>query len=118
MMQTSKRILLFFVLPVIAPLLYPLDWIQGLWLAIGLEALLFIGLGIALTRGRSTALTLTIFLQGLNVIIRLMMFFPHAAPSAGVIDVAFIIASLLSIGISMYLVLRLDKVDVRVQMTK
>jgi hypothetical protein len=116
-MQNSKRILLFFVLPALAPLLYPPDWLGGqVWIGFALAVLLFVALGFALMRGRSTALTLSIFLQGLNVIIRLMMFFPHAAPSLGVLDIPFIIASLLSIGLSMYILLRLDQVDVRVQM--
>ncbi len=119
MMQTSKRILLFFVLPVIAPLLYPPSWMGGqIWIGFVLAALLFIALGFALARGRSTALTLSIFLQGLNVIVRLMMFFSHSAPSAGAVDIPFIVASLLSIGLSTYVLLRLDKVDVRVLMTR
>jgi len=118
MMQPSQRILLFFVIPAIAPLLFPLDWIQGIWIGVGLALLLFVALGFALTRGRSTALTLSIFLQGLNVIVRLMMFFPHAVSASGLADFPFIITSLLSMGLSIYLVLRLDKGDVRVQMVK
>jgi surface polysaccharide O-acyltransferase-like enzyme len=63
--------------------------------------------------GQSTALTLGIFVQGLNVIIRLMMLFPNLS-KLGVYDIPWLITSLLSIGLSIYLVLRLDRTDVRV----
>ncbi len=116
-MQPFQRILLFFVLPALAPLLFPLEIIGGAWIAILLNILLFAALGFALTRGRLTALTLSIFLQGLNVIVRLMMFFPNAATPNGTFQLPYIIASILSIGISIYLVLRLDRVDIRSQMT-
>jgi hypothetical protein len=115
-MQPFQRILIFFVLPAIAPLLYPPDIIGGAWIAIVLDIILFAALGFALTRGRLTALTLSIFLQGLNVIVRLMMFFPNAATPDGTWLTANIVTSLLSIGISTYLVLRLDRVDIRSKM--
>jgi hypothetical protein len=115
-MSTLQRILLFFVLPAIAPILFPLKIIGGAWIAILLDVILFAALGFALTRGRLTALTLSIFIQGLNVIVRLMMFFPNAATPDGTWLAMNIITSLLSIGISMFLVLRLDQVDIRTQM--
>jgi hypothetical protein len=115
-MQLFQRILIFFVLPAIAPLLFPPEIIGGAWIAILLDVILFAALGFALTRGRLTALTLSIFLQGLNVIVRLMMFFPNSATQDGTWLYANIITSILSIGISMYLVLRLDQVDIRSQM--
>lgn len=117
-MSTFQRVMLFFVLPILSPLLLPLIWRADAWLGILVEVVLFLALGFALLSGRSTALTLMIFLQGLNVIVRLMMFFPHAVPANGPTNWVFILSSFASIGISMYLLLRLDKVDVRVQMTK
>jgi hypothetical protein len=63
--------------------------------------------------GRSLALTLSIFIQGLNVIIRLMMFFSQAKPENGPWDVPYIIASLVGIALSTYLMFRLDRGDVR-----
>jgi hypothetical protein len=115
-MSTLQRILLFFVLPAIAPLFFPPEIIGGAWIAILLDVILFAALGFALTRGRLTALTLSIFIQGLNVIVRLMMFFPNSATPEGTWLYANIITSILSIAISMYLVLRLDRVDIRTQM--
>lgn len=115
-MQPLQRILLFFVLPAIAPLLFPPETLQGAWIAIILNIILFAALGYALTRGRLTALTLSIFLQGLNVIVRLMMFFPHAVTPNGEPQLVYILMAILSMSISMYLVLRLDRVDIRSQM--
>jgi hypothetical protein len=118
-MTTVQRILLFFLLPLIAPLLIPpaiLETNPGLALlpvVIGVSA---VPVGFFVNRGNSTALTLSIFLQGLNVIIRLMMFYPHILNQAGSIDILWIVASLFSMGLSMYLVLRLDRTDVRVLM--
>jgi hypothetical protein len=45
-----------------------------------------------------------------------MMFFPNSATQDGTWLYANIITSILSIAISMYLVLRLDRVDIRNQM--
>ena len=114
-MTTLQKILIFFVLPFIAPLIYPYDLIGPIWIAFILAAVLFGLLGTLLLRGNSTALTLSIFLQGINGIIRLMMFLPGAG-STGQVDVPWIIASVLSIALSTYLILRMDRTDVRVTM--
>jgi hypothetical protein len=115
-MSTFQRILFFFVLPIIAPLLLPPSVLVGGFLGILVEVILFVALGFFLLRGNSTALTLSIFLQGLNVVVRLLMFYPHITYSDGTFDPIFTLTSLLSMALSLYLVLRLDKVDVRTQM--
>lgn len=117
-MSTTQRILFFFLLPFIAPLLYPPTVLTGGYMAIIFAGVLFVLLGILLLRGRSTALTLSIFLQGLNVIIRIMMLLPNATFVDGKPDFVYIITGVLSICLSLYLVLRLDKVDVRVTMVR
>jgi hypothetical protein len=114
-MSIAQKILFFFVLPFIAPLLFPPDMLISGWVAILFSLLLFTGLGIFLLRGNSTALTLAIFLQGLNVIVRLMMLYPHVY-ERGEFNFMWLLTSLLSIGISTFLVLRLDRTDVRVTM--
>jgi hypothetical protein len=45
-----------------------------------------------------------------------MMFFPNSVTSDGVVHLPFIITSLISMGLSFYLMLRLDQTDVRIQM--
>jgi len=123
-MKTYFRVLLFFELPVIAPLFFPPEHLLGalpdvlLGVATALVALV---IGFFVWRGYSLALTFSIFLQGFNVITRLMMFFSTAVTlSSGrhQVDFLFIGMSVLSIGLSLWILLRLDRVDVRAQMTR
>lgn len=117
-MTGANRILHYFLLPIIAALMLPPDWLTGGIIVVALVAMLFISLGLLLLRGRSSALTLVIFILGFNVIIRLMMFFPHFTNIDGTWNYPFILTSFISMALSTYLVIRLDKVDVRVQMIR
>lgn len=72
---------------------------------------LFVGLGIALTKRKAWARTLSIFLHGFNIIVRIMMVFPNARLEDGAWDLTFILASLISIAISFWFLQRLDKPD-------
>jgi hypothetical protein len=122
-MKTYMRVLLFFVLPLIAPMapfFYPpallLEALPGIAVAVVLFALL----GVLLWQGRSLALSFSIFLQGFNVITRVMMFFSTAVTRSGsgqfTVDVPYIVLSVLSIALSLWILLRLDRVDVHAQM--
>ena len=117
-MNNTQRILLFLLLPLLAPLLYPPQFLEDSLPLLLIAALLFLGLGILLWRGYRHALVLSIFIQGLNVIVRLMMFFPHAKSTAGEYDILYIVTSLLSIALSWYLLMRLDSTEVRVEMVR
>jgi hypothetical protein len=115
-----KRLLLFAILQVVPILLFPpamfLSSSSGITGAIALAAvvvLIFALLGWGLLRGRGWALTMSIFLQGLNLIVRLMMLFPNAVSKAGVWDVPLIITYLAAILLSGWLMVRLDRPDVR-----
>ena len=77
-----------------------------------------LALGLAVLRGRSWALTLSIFLQGFNVIVRLMMLMSRAVRPDGGVEVEFVISSLLAITVSWYVLYRLDRPDIRVLMVK
>lgn len=115
-MSTLKRALLFIVLPALAPMLWPpATFISGI-LAMLVVAVLFVALGLFVWRGRSSALTLLIFTQGMNVIVRLLMFYPNSIFRGGGANILYIVTSVISIALSMYLLLRLDQGDVRVQM--
>ncbi|HTP10417.1 MAG TPA: hypothetical protein VMP08_19320 [Anaerolineae bacterium] len=74
------------------------------------------GLGWMVWRKRAWALTLSIFIQGLNVIIRLMMLLSNAVGAAGNVDLIFIVTSVLAIAISWLFLLRLDNQDIRAAM--
>ena len=119
-MKTPQRVLLFFILPLIGPLLYPPDTLLPSLPAVAAAVAVFVVIGIFLWQGRQLALTFSIFMQGFNVIVRLMMFFSTAVKLAGgkpQVDLLYIILSVLSIGVSMWVLLRLDRMDVHAQMT-
>jgi hypothetical protein len=120
-MNTFQKILIFFVLPIIAPILITPSLLQAGFMYVLmflLNPLYFVIIGFLLLRGRGGALTLNIFLLGLNAIMRIMIFFPHATFLDGSPDIFFIITSILSITLSIYLIMRLDQVDVRSQMIR
>ncbi len=114
-MSTGLKILLFFILPILGILMFPPQTlIEGI-VVVPVVVIAFGLLGWMVWQGRKWALTLSIFLQGFNVIVHLMMFVSHAVRSAadgGGADVPYIISSILAIGISLWILLRLDKVDV------
>ena len=115
-MNSVEKILFFFVLPVLAILLYPPQMIfSGISsiVIIALTTVALVLLGLALLRGRSLALTFSIFLQGLNVIIRIMMIFPFANKRDGSLDVVYVVTILLGLAISFYLMMYMDGRKVR-----
>lgn len=116
-MSNLEKLLLFILLPALAPMIYPPATLLNGIPVIALAMLVLMLIGVLTWRGNRLALVLSIFLQGLNVIVRLMMFFPHAVSRAGEYDWVYIITALASIGLSWYLLLRLDRTDVRLKMT-
>jgi hypothetical protein len=115
-MNYIKYTLIFFLLPVLAILSYPPKMLSGgLWVIVFVVAL-FVGLTILLWLGKLLALTFSILLQGLNVVVRMMMFFSNSVSSAGVADWTYIIFSLIGLTISFYLIIRLDRPDVHARM--
>jgi hypothetical protein len=116
-MKPFERILFFFVLPILAVLLYPPSIFESGLGVIIVALIFFIALGVFIMRGRELALTFAIFLQGMNVIIRIMMFWNGAVTKAGVTDLSYIIFTILAIILSTWLLLRLDRQDIRIQMT-
>lgn len=108
-----SRLLFLLIFQIIPLLLFPPSLlVKGLPL-IGFLVVLYILLGWAVLSGRGWALTLCIFLQGLNAIVRLMMFLPNAVSKAGVFDYIYAVFSLAAIALSIWLVFRLDRSDVR-----
>ncbi|MCC6146602.1 MAG: hypothetical protein IT308_03440 [Anaerolineaceae bacterium] len=117
-MTTIQKILLFIILPIIALLSYPPKIFDGGLPLIFAVAILFIALGVLIWRGRSLALRFAIFVQGVNVIIRIMMFFSLSSDKEGAISYAGLITMTFGIALSIYLLLRLDKADIRLLMVK
>ena len=117
-MSKSTRILLFFVVPVVASFLYPPSLLINTIGVLIVALILFIGLGYLLLQGRSLALTFSIFIQGINAIARLMMLFPNSFSKTGEVDLITLITCLAGMALSIWLLFRLDKSDVRVTMTR
>jgi hypothetical protein len=115
-MTKIKKFLLYFLLPLLAVMLMPPEVLISGYIAIILLVIVFAAVALLIYRGKARALTFAIFLQGLNGIIRILMFFPNSKGETGPIDYAFMITSILSIGLSIYLLIRLDQNDVRAQM--
>jgi hypothetical protein len=115
-MSIPFRILIYFIVPVLAVLAWPLEYLTGQpWVAVS-GVVLIVAVGAFVFLGRSAALTLAIFIMGLNAIVRLMMFFPHIMTNSGVVDWPYVITSLISIALAIWAVLRLDRPDIRVMM--
>jgi hypothetical protein len=112
-MSRIKQILYFMILPVVAVLSFPPNTLVSAVEIIPVVVIFFLGIGYLLLRGKTLALTFAIFLQGMNVIIRIMLFFPNAFPRPGEPDVPFAVAMVIGLGLSLFLLLRLDRVDVR-----
>ena len=117
-MSLLERFLFFIVLPIVAIFCYPPALLMKGATVIGVVVIGFILLGILLWSGRSLALTFAIFMQGLNVIVRIMMIFSNSMDKAGKFDALVASTMLLGLVISLFLVLRLDRLDVRQTMIR
>ena len=109
-----KRLLLFAIIQILPLLILPPSWFSvGAIALIVVMVAIFAFLGWGLMRGKGWALTMSIFMQGMNVIVRLMMMFPNAVDQQGVWNVPLIILFLIAIGLSFWMAARLDRPDVR-----
>ena len=112
-MSVFQKVLYFFLLPAIGMVFYPPSVIGSAFSAIGIVFLFFFILAAILWRGQSKALTFMIFVNGMNVIVRIMMLLSTTVSKEGVIDIPFLLYGIAGAAISFYMMLRLDKVDVR-----
>jgi hypothetical protein len=112
-MSLIKKLLFFFILPILGILFYnPATLVKSPVLIVIVVAF-FTLIGVLLVRGYSTVLTFAIFLNGMNVIVRLLMLVSNAFTTKGVFQPGFALFTFAGLAISFYLMLRLDRVDVR-----
>jgi hypothetical protein len=117
MTKSDKYIWGIAILQFIPTLMFPPETLGSAKITLlVLPLLLFALLGWGLVRRRPWALTLSIFVQGFNVIIRVMMLLPRIVVK-GQVDVPWVIASLLAIIISGALLLLLEKPEVQIAIT-
>lgn len=117
-MSLIKKVLFFFILPILGILFYDPATLFKAPLLIAIVAGFFIFIGVLLVRGYSTVLTFAIFLNGMNVIVRLLMIVSNAFTKAGKFQPGFAIFTFAGLAISFFLMLRLDKVDIRKTMVR
>lgn len=115
-MSSKSKFALIFFLQFIPIVLYPPPTSQSGWILMGVVIAGLLVFGYFLMKGRSWALKMSIFVQGLNIIVRLMMGFAHAVRPeklGGGFDFVLIITSLLGIAISAWFLFRLDQPDIK-----
>lgn len=115
-MKPIERFILYVLLPIFAILVYPPQVLIGGLVVILFVVALLVLFGILLWRGSHTMLTFCIFLQGMNIITRIMMFFPHSVSKTGAVDILYLLTNLVGIGLSLFLLLRYDSNKFRLQL--
>ena len=102
------------ILQFIPPLLLPPRMLLSASpLVLAAPLVLFAFLGWAMLALKPWAKTLCIFVQGFSVIARFLIMFPQASPGEST-DWAFVLTSLLSIGLSTVILYVIDKPQVQV----
>jgi len=117
-MSVLKKVLLFFILPILGVFSFDPSLLSGGFTLIAVVAFFFGIIGFFLWQGYTRVLTFAIFLNGMNVIVRLMLLLSGSFNKDGVFQPVTTLFILIGFAISFYLMLRLDKVDVRLTMTK
>lgn len=103
------------VLQAIALILYPPAYFQSAPQAAVLPPAMFILLLLSLVGMNSGVLnpllgrTSLTFVQGINIVVRLMMFFPHITTNSGGLDWLFILAQLIGMGLSWFTIIQMEK---------
>jgi hypothetical protein len=119
-MSNNLKLALIYYLQFIPIIIYPPSTFQGGWAVILVVVAGLLALGYFLMKGRSWALKLSIFIQGLNIIVRLMIGIAHIARPeklGGGFDGALIVTTLLGILISGWFMFRLDEPDIKATIT-
>ncbi len=114
----SRIVTIVAILQFIPPLILPPSALASPSLAtivlIAIMLALFGVLAWGLLTYRGWARVLTVFVQGFNVIARLLILFPNAVSHAGQVDIGFIITSVISILLSTALLYIIDKPGIEV----
>lgn len=99
-------------------LLFPPTFLANALPAIAIVIAVMWGLSWLVWRKQPRALTMSIFMQGLNVIIRVMMLLSTAVARGanGNVDVVYVVTSVLAIALSWLFLYRLDNQDLRAAM--
>jgi hypothetical protein len=113
--SVDKTLLMLLVLQVIAVLIYPLSFFRASPQAQVLPPallLLFVAALIAMNTGALNPVagrTSLIFVQGINIIVRLMMFMPNLKNSEGQWYWSFMVIQIVAMALSWYTITQMEK---------
>lgn len=108
-------LIVLLVLQILAVVLYPPAFFQRVPQSIVLPPALLLLMGIALVSMNVGGLSLSagrsslIFVQGVNLVVRLMMLMPNAVDAEGALDWFWIVTQAVAIALSVYAITRLEK---------
>jgi hypothetical protein len=119
--QVPRGLLLVAILQFVPPLILPPNTFTSISLLVWLFVVpLFVLLGINLLRGRAWSRLATIFVQGFNVIVRLLVLISNAVTvqeaGGAVLNVWMVTTSLLSIVLSAVILYYVDRPEVQIVM--
>lgn len=114
MQDSQSRTVLFVAIAQFVPLvLFPWGLSVGSAIAIVVLLALSAFLGWVLWRRKVWGVTLTIFVQGLNVVVRLITFFANVYDEVSGVNVGVLITYVVSAVLSLYFLSTIDKPEVR-----
>jgi hypothetical protein len=111
----SRLISLVVVLQFVALVLFPWPFRVSSGVFIATLVLLSALLGWALYRRKPWGITLTIFVQGMNVIVRVITFFANVYTEGEGLDIAFLLTYIASVALSVFLLSSIDRSEVRLE---
>ncbi len=113
-------LILVALLQFVGPLTLPPATLKSIGPVIwGVVAAMFVLLGLNLLRRRAWARLATIFVQGFNILVRLLVIISHAVvggEAGGPLDISLVSTSLISMAISAAILYYVDLPDVQVNM--
>ena len=114
MQESQSRTILFVAVAQFVPLvLFPWGFSVGSAVAIVVLLALSVFLGWVLLRRKMWGVTLTIFVQGLNIVVRLITLFANVYDEASGLHVGLLITYVASAALSLYLLSTIDKLEIR-----
>jgi len=118
-MQPSRprALVLIAALQFVTVILLPPRLLTGIGPAVAVAILVLFGvLGVALYRLRAWGRLATIFVQGLNIIVRLLVLLGNVASRQGGLDIWLLGTSLISMAFSALILIEIDKTEIQMLM--
>jgi hypothetical protein len=116
MTRSQSRLITLVAVAQFVPLvLFPWPLRVSSVVVIAILALLAALLGAMLYRRKPWGITLTIFVQGINVIVRIITFFANVYTENEGLDVAFLLTYIVSVALSFVVLSSIDRPEIRLE---